>query len=184
MRTNTLFAAYVIGLFALLFGLLIFTTSNAHAQSTIAVVNIQKIMQDSKAAKAIRSQVKSKQKSFQAELDSKEDALQKEDQELAKQRSVLSQEAFEKKYRAFRKKAADAQKEVRAKRSKLDQGFNKALASVQQKVGEIVATICKEKGADVAISASQALYANPALDITDEVLKRLDSQMPNVSVSF
>ena len=62
----------------LAFALLI-QPSAALADSNVAVVNLQKIMKESKAANAIRSQVQEKQKSFQAELDKKEKQLQKED---------------------------------------------------------------------------------------------------------
>ncbi len=140
------------------------------AATEVAVVNIQKIMKDSKAANAVREQVKKKQKSFQAELDKKEKALQKEDQELAKQRNVLSQDAFKKKYDAFRKKAVDAQKEVRVKRAKLDKGLAKALADIQKKVTSIVASVAKEKGIDVVISGNLVLYTVSKQDITDECL--------------
>lgn len=157
---------------------------SAHAQNKIAVVNIQQIMRESKAAESVRQQLKSKQQSFQTELDKEEAALQKEDQELAKQRSVLSQEAFEAKYKDFRKKAATAQQEVRAKRNKLDKGFTQALSDIQKKVTDIVAAISKDKGVDVAIAASPILYANPALDITQPVLDRLNKEMPNLTVNF
>lgn len=166
---------------------IIFVLSPAHdaaANSKIAVVNVQKIMKESKAAQAVRSQVTAKQKSFQAELDKKEGELQKEDQDLAKQRSVLSPEAFEKKYKDFRKKAADAQKEVREKRGKLDRGFTEALTEIQKKVTEIVAGIAKEKEADIVVANTPVLYVSPDLDITDAVLSKLDAQLPNVTVNF
>ncbi len=174
--------AILLGLIVLL--VIMLASYAASAQSTIAIVNIQKIMRESKAANAVRSQVKSKQKSFQAELDKKEKELQDKDKELAKQRSILSQEAFEQQYKAFRKTAAEAQQEIRQKRAQLDKGFTKALADIQKKVIEIVSAVAKEKGADMAISSSQILYGNPSLEITDEVLGRLDKQMPNLSVNF
>ena len=152
--------------------------------NNVAVVNIQKIMRESKAANAVRDQVQQKQKTYQAELDQKEKELQQEDQELAKQRNVLSQEAFQKKYTAFRERAVTAQKEVRVKRSKLDKGLAKALSEIQEKVTSIVEQVAKEKGFDIALSGTTVLYTSLNQDITDEVLSRLDSQMPNINVSF
>lgn len=173
----------LIGLWMIALLALMAPLSAAYANE-IAVVNIQKIMRDSKAANTVREQVKKKQKSFQAELNKEEKALQKEDQELAKQRNVLSQEAFKKKYGEFRKKAVEAQKQVRVKRGKLDKGLAKALADIQKRVTSIVESICKEKGYDMAISGSQALYASSRYDITDEVLSRLNKELPNINVSF
>lgn len=164
--------------------LLAFTANGALAETKLAVVNIQQIMRESKAAESIREQMKAKQKGFQEELDKREKDLQSEDQELAKQRSVLSQEAFEKKYQEFRKKAADAQKEVRTKRAALDKGFTQALGDIQKKVLEIVEGISKDKGFNAVISTSQMLYADPDLDITTEVLEKLNSDMPKLTVNF
>lgn len=185
MKKHAFFTSYFLLISLLFLALLAFVTSNAHAEdTTIAVVNIQKIMRESKAAAAIRTQVQSKQKSFQEELDQKEKSLQTEDQELAKQRSVLSQDAFEAKYKEFRQKAANAQQEVRGKRAKLDKGFSAALNEVQTKVTGIVEAVCKEKNLTLAIAASQVLYNAPQHDITDEVLKRLDQQLPSLTVNF
>ena len=167
----------------LAFALLI-QPSAALADSNVAVVNLQKIMKESKAANAIRSQVQEKQKSFQAELDKKEKQLQKEDQELAKQRNVLSQEAFKQKYQEFREKAAAAQKEVRVKRASLDQGLAKALKTIQDKVRDIVEDVCKEQDFDLAVSGNQVLYTTDSQNITETVLKRLDSELPNINVQF
>jgi Skp family chaperone for outer membrane proteins len=52
----------------------------AQAETKIGIVNIQKIMNDSTAAKSVRDQLQNKQKSFQAELNAKEKELLKEDQ--------------------------------------------------------------------------------------------------------
>ncbi len=171
-------------IFALLVLSFVIISPNAMASSNVAVVNIQKIMKESKAENAIRSQVQSKQKAFQTELDIKEKELQKEDQALAKQRNVLSQDAFKQKYTEFRQKAAEAQKEVRVKRAKLDQGLAKALSTIQNKVRSIVAAICKEKGFDIALSGNQVFYTAEKQNITETVLKRLDKELPSINVKF
>lgn len=156
----------------------------SYAASNVAVVNIQKIMRDSKAANTIRAQVKTKQKSFQEELDRKETMLQQEDQELAKQRNVLSQEAFQKKYAEFREKAVAAQKEVRVKRARLDKGLAQALADIQKKVTDIVAEVAKQNGYDLVVSGNLVLYTADKNDITEQVLSQLDRELPNVNVNF
>lgn len=154
------------------------------AAGTIAVVNIQQIMKDSTAAQNVREQLEGKQKSFQSELTKKEDALQKEDQELGKQRSVLSKDAFESKVRTFRSKATDVQKEVQSKKALLDSAFERALNEIQKAVTEIIADMSKEKGFVIAIPTSQILYADDKLNITDEVLKRLNQKLPKLDVKF
>lgn len=150
----------------------------------VAVVNIQQIMEASTAAKMVREQLESKQKSFQAEITKKEEQLQKEEQDLGKQQSVLSKSAFDEKVTAFRAKVNEAQKEGPAKKALLDNAFERALAQIQKATTEIIADMSKEKGFIIAVPTSQLLYADPKLDISDEVLKRLNQKLPKLDVKF
>ena len=159
-------------------------TAPAMAESNFAVVDIQKIMRESTAAKSIRTQLESKQKAYQAEIKKKEAAMQKEEKSLATQRSTLSPEAFQKKVEDFRKKATTMQKDVQTKKAALDRGFEKSLNDVQKVVNEIITSLAKEKKFSLAIPSGQLLYADPTMDITDEVLSRLNKKLPKVSVSF
>ncbi|MBY0406090.1 MAG: OmpH family outer membrane protein, partial [Rickettsiales bacterium] len=150
----------------------------------IAIVNIQQVMRDSTAAQSVREQLESKQKTFQSEISKKEESLQKEDQELGKKRSVLSKQAFEEKARAFRTKATEVQKEVQAKKATLDAAFERALSDIQKVVTEVIADLAKEKNFQVAIPTSQILYGDTKLDVSAEVLKRLNEKMPKLDVKF
>lgn len=167
-----------------LIALLGFTAPAFADDAKIAVVNIQQIMRESTAAKSVREQLESKQKSFQADITKKEEALQKEDQELAKKQSVLSKEAFAEKAKAFRSKATEVQKEVQAKKAMLDGGFERALNDIQKAVNEIIADMAKEKGFALAVPTSQVLYADDKMDISKEVLDRLNKKLPKLDVKF
>lgn len=156
----------------------------AFAETSVGVVNIQKIMRDSKAANSVRAQLKEKQKSFQAELDSKEKALLAEDQSLVKQSTGADKAAFEQKVKDFRAKAAGAQREVQTKKLQLDKAFAGALEQIQTNVLTIVKEVAAQKKLNVVLTSSQVLYAEDSLDITAEVQQRLDSKLPNVKVNF
>jgi Skp family chaperone for outer membrane proteins len=154
------------------------------ATATIAVVNIQSVMRDSTAAQNVREQLEAKQKGFQAEISKKEETLQKEDKELTKKRSVLSKDAFEEKARAFRVKATEVQKEVQQKKSVLDGAFERSLAEIQKSVTEVIGEMSKEKGFVLAVPTSQILYSDSKLDISAEVLARLNKKLPKLDVKF
>jgi outer membrane protein len=156
-----------------------------HAEeSKVAVVNVQRIMKESKAALAAREQLKAKQQQFQEEITKTEKALKAQDQELEKQRTILSQEAFEKQVKDFRKKATDAQKDVQEKRMNLSKAFDASLSEIQVAVTSILNELAKEKGFELVIPASQLLYYGPTLEISDEVLKRLNEKLPTLTVKF
>lgn len=156
----------------------------ALADVTIGIVNAAKIMQDSKAATSVRTQLQAKQKSFQAELDAKEKDLLAEDQGLVKQKDKMDKDAFDKKVKAFRDKAAEAQRQVQDKKAQLDKAFSASLEEIQKNLIDVVKQISAERKLNLVIAASQVLYGDQSFDITDEVLKRLDAKLPNVVVKF
>lgn len=171
-------------LFVVAFVLSVAAAAPASAETTIGVVNTAKIMRDSKAAQSVRSQLQAKQKAFQAELDAKEKSLLAEDQALAKQQSSVEKAAFEQKVKEFRTKAANAQREVQQKKMAVEKALEGALADVQTTVLSIVKEVAAEKKLTLVVSSGAVLYAEPSLDITDEVLKRLNTKLPNVAVKF
>jgi outer membrane protein len=166
-----------------LLGIMLFSAASAQAVN-IATVDMQRVMSDAKAAKSAKTQLEAKQKAFQASVNQTEAALQKGDQELAKQRSVLSAEAFKGKLEEFRKKAGAAQKDVQGKRLKLRRAFEMAIVTIQKEVTAIIAQVAAEKQMDMVVPSAQTLYHKPELDITAEVLSRLNAKLPSMTVNF
>lgn len=156
----------------------------AQAADSIAYVNVQEIMRDSTAAKSVKDQLETKQKTFQAEMTKKEESLQKEDQDLGKERSVLAPDAFEKKVKDFKSRATAAQKDAQAKRDELYHASSSSLGEIQKVVFDIVSKMAKDKGYTVVMPASSLLYADPKLDITKDVLAKLNATLPKVTVKF
>jgi outer membrane protein len=66
----------------------------------------------------------------------------------------------------------------------LDKAFSGALEQIQTTVGTIVKEVAAEKKMNAVLSSSQVLYSEAGMDITDEVLKRLDTKLPTVAVKF
>lgn len=160
------------------------TAAPALAETSLGVVNVAKIMNDSKAATSVRSQLQAKQKSFQTELDAKEKELLAEDQALVKQKDGADKAAFEAKVKAFRQKAAAEQRKVQDKKIQLDKAFSGALEDIQKNVVEVVKQVAVEKKMTMVVTSAQVIYGDASLDITAEVLKRLDAKLPSVAVKF
>lgn len=148
----------------------------------IAVVDIKMILDESTAAKGINKQIEEKRNSYQSQVAKEEEALKKEDKKLSEQRSVLSKEAFEEKAKSFRKKVVDAQKDVQTKRTKLENAYTEALGKVRDATLKIISDLAKDKGFDIAVPKSQVLYSKDNLDISKEVLEKLNKQLPDVKV--
>ena len=81
-------------------------------------------------------------------------------------------------------KVTNARKDMDSKKALLDNAFSRSLGDIQKAVTDIIADIAKEKGLTLAIPTSELLYRDAKLDITDEVLKRLDQKLPKLDVKF
>ena len=159
-----------------------------YAQSSsalnVAVVDMKKVMGESKAAISAKSQLEAKQKEFQTQISATEAKLQKNDQELAKQRSLLSADAFKAKVDEFRQQAASAQKDVQGKQMQLRRAFESSITTIQERVSSIIKAVATEKQYDLVIPANGLLFHKDTMNVTNEVLSRLDKELPTMRVNF
>ena len=150
----------------------------------VAVVDVQRIMQESSASKGIQKAIESQRDSYQKEIQTLEDKLQNAENELRKQQTVLAPDAFAAKRRDFEKQVADVQRTVQARKRTLDTAFNDAMTQVQKTMLDIVQDVSDERGANVVIPRNLLVLFASNLDVTDPVLERLNKQLPTVAVTI
>jgi Skp family chaperone for outer membrane proteins len=147
-----------------------------------AVIDYQRILRDAKAARAIRDQVETRRKLYQDQIAKEEQRLHELDKELAKQRSVLTPEAFAEKRRDFEGQVAEVQRMVQERRRQLDQAAATALNEVRSAMIDIIGEFADSRGFNLVLPTSGVLLFSPRIDLTEEVLARLDAKVPNIKV--
>jgi outer membrane protein len=154
------------------------------AGTPIVVTDVVKILREAQAVQGIRTQIERQRNAYQAELQKQESELRNADQELAKQRALLSPEAFAQKRRELEKRVSDAQQSVQDRRRNLDTGFNAAMQKVNDAMVQVIGEIVQEKNYQIVLTKTQVVIVQTALDITPEVLRRLNRKLPSVTVSI
>jgi len=149
----------------------------------IAVIDVQKIMQESNASKGITKSFESLRDSYQKEISALEDKLRKNEDELRKQQTVLSPEALATKRRDFEKQVADVQKTVQNRKRALETSLNEAMAVVHKTMVEVVADISRERGANLVLARQQFVLVDTQLDVTDLVMERVNKKLPQVALN-
>jgi outer membrane protein len=142
----------------------------------IAYVNVQRIANESTEGKVSTGKVQELNKKKVAELNEKNKALQAAEQKLLQSGTVLSDVArdqlekdVEKQKRDIQRFTQDAQTEVQDLQQELQEAF-------QRRLFPIIQDIANEKGLHMIISPEPPIvWADPGLDITNEVIKRLDA---------
>ena len=148
----------------------------------IGVVDMQAVIRGSSAVKNINSQIEAKKKVFQNEISAQEEKLRKAGDKLKKDKAVLSEEKFKEKRKQFQNDVAKVQRDVQERRVKLEKAYAAALKQVQKKIAEIIKAKATAKKLEMVVPSSQILYADETMNMTDVVLKQLNSTLPKVAV--
>jgi Skp family chaperone for outer membrane proteins len=175
----------------ILSAMLVLQTSFVRAQVSselepvsLAVVDFRGVLAKSEAARNIRSAVDEKRRELRKYFLEVENSLRDEQKDLSKKRSIVTAEAFEQRARKLKEKAQSAQKLAQTSNQKLKKSFDQAMDKVQKELLRIVAEVAEESGVGVVLFRSAIVIAVKKLDISKEVLQRLNKKLPEVKVRF
>ena len=168
------------GILALVLGFTV--PASAQVPLKVAVLDLNAIRTNSLAIKDIRAQIEKYRQGFQANIKKEEDALRVANQELAKKRTLLGPEAFANERRLFEQKVVGVQKLVRQRKIDLDGALTKAMLIVEKKMNVIMADVATKRGASLVLRRQNTILADSSMDMTKEVLKRLNTELKTVLV--
>ena len=151
---------------------------------TVMVVDVQALLQNSKAAKMVRGQIEQKRNEYTKEISHQEETLRAERDALQKQQATLSPDALNQKGRDFQQKVNDLERNVQGKRQALEKSNGEALSKIQEEMLKIIADIAKQRKSNLVFQRADLVLFDQAFDVTDEVLQKLDEQMPALTVNF
>ena len=151
---------------------------------TVMVVDVQALLQNSKAAKMVRSQIEQKRGEYTKDISHQEESLRAERDALQRQQASLSPEALNQKGRDFQQKVNDLERNVQGKRQALEKSNGDALQKIQEEMLKIIADIAKQRKSNLVFQRTDLVLFDQAFDVTDEVLQKLDEQLPTLSVNF
>lgn len=152
--------------------------------ANILTVDVQRILQESTAAKAVRQQLDAQRDRYQAEIKKEEDKLRANEQEVVKNRASLTKEQLAEKQKQLRAEFRVVERKVQQRRRALDQAFAEAMKRIRAALGEVVIDTARERGANVVLPKSETMWHAPELEITDLVLQRLNAKLPSVKVTI
>lgn len=166
----------VISLATILFAIPLF----AQVPSRVAVIDVNKVLSDSKAGQAAYKTLQGVQdghvqrlKAMEEEVKTLEADFSQKKLSLAQDRLDALQSTIAEKRVALQRYGQDAERDLQTRR-------NKTLADLNDRIMPIVDTIGKEMGFAMIFNKFEAglVYASDAVDITDAVVKRVNDEVP------
>ncbi len=145
-----------------------------HAQEIkVGYVDADKILEESPQSKAAIQNLESEFRPREKELLNLRDRITQAESEIDKNSLVMSDEDRDKRTREL----IDMRRKLKREQQELREDYNlrrnQELGKLQQVVSDKIIEIAKDEGFDIIFQ--QAVWASKRIDITDQVLKKLQS---------
>lgn len=150
-------------------------SSLAYAQQPlIGYVDIQRVMLESEKGKEAKRYLTEEAARMKKSLDAKQEELQKMKDQLERQGATITPEARAEKERQYQAKLRDYQRAYDDYQAELQQKDMEFTQSILREIQEVVKSIGEKEKFTIIFEKSQAgiLFANPAIDITEKVIKQ------------
>ena len=149
-------------------------TSIAHAEGKIGYVNFGKLMENSRQGQAVRKALESEFSSRDKQLSASRDAILKLEEKLKNDGSIMSEANRVALERDILSKKREHNRLRDEYREDINIRRNEEIGALQKKVYEIIKKFSEQQKYDLVIT-QPVLYASPSVDITDQILQKLNS---------
>ena len=139
----------------------------------VAVVNSEKVFNESNLAKAMQTRLQNEFTKRQNELRDSAQKIQAAAEKLDKDGAVMSEAERVRRQRELADQDRELQRKQREFTEDLNQRTFEERAKIAEKANQALKQIADQRKIDVIIQ--DPAYANPKVDVTDDVIKALNS---------
>jgi outer membrane protein len=140
----------------------------------IGVLHVERLLQQSKEAKAAHDRIEQEFKGRDADIARKEQDVQAATAQLAKDRAALSPEAATSRERALELRTRDVQRLRQQFTEDLRARQFEELDKLKARLDSVLTQYAKDNHFDLILQ--DALYVGRSVDITDDVIKALEAK--------
>ena len=152
------------------------TPGNAAGAGKFGFVNTEKILREAGPAQKAQKKIEAEFRKRDEELARTAEQLKRMQEELDKNSVTMSETQRRNKEREFGDLNREFQRKQREFREDLNQRRNEELAQVVEQANRVIRQIAEQEKYDIIFQ--DAVYASPRIDLTDKVIKALDSGKP------
>jgi len=162
----------------LLLSLLIPLSAVAAENPSLGYVDLHRALLESKAGKKNKAELDKLIKERKAAIAQEEGKLQAMQQAFQKDQLLMTPQQKQDKQKEFQTRVEAYQKMVKAAEQEVNSKDNEYTAKSLADIRAIVAAIAKERKLTMIFGTSEAglLYADPGLDLTQQVIQRYDAK--------
>jgi outer membrane protein len=150
----------------------------------MGILDVERVTRQSLMAKDIARQIDAQRRKFMGEIKKEETSLRKSDDELQKQRVILSPEAFADEARKFRLKTTTLRKKVQNRNQELSRLRSIANRELQGAIQKALTQVTKRQRYNLVLRYTpQVILVRPDyLDISKSVLDQLNKNVSKYTI--
>jgi len=165
------------------------TTETAPASQSmevrrIGLADLNGILRVADANVKVRELLDTQRQKFQDEFSLVEAELQQTERDLMSKRELLSAEEYDKQIKAFQARVTQLQQDIQRKRQAIDNAYQKAQSDIRAEALSIITEIARDMNLDLVLNREASLIFLPHLNISDEVLTRLNERTKNARIEI
>ncbi len=150
-------------------------STDVAAELKIGFVNSLKVMDNAPQVEAANKRLEQEFAPRQRKLVGAQQEVKRLEERLTKEGNIMGEAEADNISRDIREKRRDLKRQQDEFREDYNIRRNEELDKLQKRIIEVIQTIAKEQGYDLILSEG-VVWASPKVDITDQVLKRLNLQ--------
>ena len=148
----------------------------------IVLVDLDGVLRAADTNNRVRELLDGQRAKFQEEFRAIEVNLQQSERDLLAKRKLMAKDEYEKLVIAFQARVSSVQKEIQYKRQSIDDAYQKAASDIRKLAIEVIKKIASEREIDLILNRDSSVIFLPHLNISDEVLTRLNERTKNARI--
>jgi len=148
----------------------------------IAVVDVEKLLRDSKAADSIEKQLIERREKLKEKVLAQEKKLRESEQAIVDEKAKLSKEDFEKKKKEFEKQLIEARQQLQNDKRGLEKSATMAVDELRKNIVEIIAGMADKEKYDLVITRQNVVLAVRSMEITEPVMTELNKRVSKIDL--
>ena len=153
------------------------------AESNVAFVDMQYLMDKSLAGQSLKKQLESLHKKNLDYFKKEEDFLKKKEQDLISKKNILSKEDFQEEISNLRNKVKNYQAERNEKINSLTKKRLSSMETIIKNLSPILAEYSKENNISIIMDKKNIIVGKTELDITKKILVLLDKKIKKIKLN-
>ena len=155
---------------------------SAYSNEKIVYLDVEKIMQESIAGKAVIAQIKKKRETTISKFQKKEKEIIEKEKKLISQKNVLNEEEFKKKIQDLRGDIANYQKDRNKAFNEIAKLRVKASTNLLKKLNPILENYSKTNSISMVIQKKHIVIGKKEDDITKDILELVNQKVKNIKL--